>query len=280
MPKGRKPGFSKHLPRKRFGQNFLHDPNVIQNIVDAIAPSPNDNMVEIGPGLGALTEHLVDEVGQLAVVELDRDLLPNLKINFATRNHFRIYEGDALRFDYQQIGSDLQADKIRIVGNLPYNISTPLLFHLVQYHSSIADMHFMLQKEVVDRMVAGVGDKAYGRLGIMLQYYCRIEALFLVPPAAFNPPPKVESAIVRLTPHDTLPITTRCPHTLGKIVTTAFNQRRKTIRNALKSVADDELLSQAGISPEHRPEQISLAQYTRLTDLHLEQADSSSDTHD
>lgn len=269
MAKGRKPSFSKHQPRKRFGQNFLEDPGIIDNIVSAIAPQNTDLMVEIGPGLGAITEHLVDQVGQLAVVELDRDLIPNLRISFATRKNFHIYEGDALKFDYHRIPSDLGGEKMRIVGNLPYNISTPLLFHLISYHHQISDMHFMLQKEVVDRLAAGVGDSAYGRLGIMMQYYCRVEPLFLVPPTAFNPPPKVDSAIVRLMPHETLPVTTQCTRSLNKIVTTAFTQRRKTLRNALKSVADDALLAQAGINPDMRPEQISLAQYATLTDLIL-----------
>ncbi|MEE2729636.1 MAG: 16S rRNA (adenine(1518)-N(6)/adenine(1519)-N(6))-dimethyltransferase RsmA [Pseudomonadota bacterium] len=277
MSKGRKPVFSQHQPRKRFGQNFLHDPGIIHQIIHAIRPQSADLMVEIGPGLGALTEHLVDQVGQLAVVELDRDLIPNLRISFATRKNFHIYEGDALKFDYSRIPADLAASladpatKMRIVGNLPYNISTPLLFHLIDYHDRISDMHFMLQKEVVNRLAAGVGDSAYGRLGIMIQYYCRVEPLFVVPPGAFNPPPKVDSAIVRLVPHTTLPVTTRCTRSLNKIVTAAFNQRRKTVRNALKSVADDALLEAAGISPEVRPEQVSLAQYARLTDLTLDQ---------
>lgn len=279
MAKGRKPSFSKHTPRKRFGQNFLGDPTIIQNIVDAIAPTTEDAMVEIGPGLGALTEHLIDQVGQLAVVELDRDLLPNLKISFATRDNFHIYEGDALRFDYEQIRQDLRASKIRVVGNLPYNISTPLLFHLMQYRTGIADMHFMLQKEVVERMAAGVGESAYGRLGIMIQYHCKVEPLFLVPPTAFNPPPKVDSAIVKLTPHENPPITSSCPRSLNKIVTTAFNQRRKTVRNALKSIADDDLLGRAGINPDQRPEQVSLAQYALLTDLYLAQTDKSQDNN-
>ncbi|MCP5018581.1 MAG: 16S rRNA (adenine(1518)-N(6)/adenine(1519)-N(6))-dimethyltransferase RsmA [Ketobacter sp.] len=269
MAKGRKPSFSQHKPRKRFGQNFLEDPGIIDHIVSAIAPQNNDLMVEIGPGLGAITEHLVDQVDQMAVVELDRDLIPNLRISFATRNNFHIYEGDALKFDYNRIPTDLGGEQMRIVGNLPYNISTPLLFHLISYQNQIADMHFMLQKEVVDRLAAGVGENSYGRLGIMIQYYCRVEPLFLVPPTAFNPPPKVDSAIVRLVPHETLPITTQCTRSLNKIVTTAFTQRRKTVRNALKSVADDALLEQAGISPEVRPEQVSLAQFARLTDLVL-----------
>ena len=274
MTKGRKPSFSKHLPRKRFGQNFLQDPGIIDQIIHAIRPQTGDLMVEIGPGLGALTEHLVDQVGQLAVVELDRDLIPNLRISFATRKNFHIYEGDALKFDYRRIPSDLCGEqaattKMRIVGNLPYNISTPLLFHLIEYQNQIGDMHFMLQKEVVDRMAAGVGDNAYGRLGIMIQYYCKVEPLFLVPPHAFNPPPKVDSAIVRLVPHEQRPVTTQCTSSLNKIVTAAFNQRRKTIRNALKSIADDALLEAAGIDPEVRPEQVSLAQYAHLTDLTL-----------
>lgn len=272
MTKGRKPSFSKHQPRKRFGQNFLEDPAVIDNIVRSIAPQSSDTMVEIGPGLGAITEQLVDQVQQLAVVELDRDLIPNLKISFATRNNFHIYEGDALKFDYQRISQELHCDQFRVVGNLPYNISTPLLFHLLEYAPMIEDMHFMLQKEVVDRMAAGVGDSAYGRLGIMIQYHCRVEPLFPVPPTAFNPPPKVDSAIVRLVPHTTKPITTQCPKSLSKLVTTAFNQRRKTIRNALKSLVDDALLEQAGINPEQRPEQISLEKYAKLNDLSISNA--------
>ena len=268
MAKGRKPSFG-HQPRKRFGQNFLHDPHIIDNIVQAVRPQPADTLVEIGPGLGAITEQLVDQVGQMAVVELDRDLIPHLKISFATRNNFHIYEGDALKFDFRRILADLGGEQLRVVGNLPYNISTPLLFHLLSFHDLISDMHFMLQKEVVDRLAAGVGDSAYGRLGIMVQYYCKVEPLFVVPPTAFDPPPKVDSAIVRLVPHRQLPITTTSPEQLGKLVTQAFNQRRKTVRNALKSIATDALLQQAGINPEHRPEQISLAQYASLNDLIL-----------
>ena len=266
---GRKPSFG-HQPRKRFGQNFLHDPHVIDGIVRAIRPQPTDTLVEIGPGLGAITEQLVDQVGQMAVVELDRDLIPHLKISFATRKNFHIYEGDALKFDFSRIPAELGGERLRIVGNLPYNISTPLLFHLLEFHQLIDDMHFMLQKEVVDRLAAGVGDEAYGRLGIMMQYYCRVEPLFLVPPTAFDPPPKVDSAIVRLIPHRERPIVTRDPVQLGKLVTQAFTQRRKTVRNALKTVANDTLLVQAGINPDHRPEQITLAQYARLNDLLLD----------
>ena len=266
MSKGRKPGFG-HQPRKRFGQNFLHDPHIIDGIVRAIRPQSSDTLIEIGPGLGAITEQLVDQVGQMAVVELDRDLIPHLKISFATRKNFQIYEGDALKFDFGRALDELGGERLRIVGNLPYNISTPLLFHLLNFRQRIADMHFMLQKEVVDRLAAGVGESAYGRLGIMVQYHCKVEPLFPVPPTAFDPPPKVDSAIVRLVPHTELPVTTRDPVQLGKLVTQAFSQRRKTIRNALKTTATDATLEQAGISPELRPEQISLAQYAHLNDL-------------
>ena len=268
MANGRKPSFG-HQPRKRFGQNFLTDPHVIDNIVRAIRPQDTDTLVEIGPGLGAITEQLVDQVGQMAVVELDRDLIPHLRISFATRKNFHIYEGDALKFDFRRVPQDLGGQKIRVVGNLPYNISTPLMFHLLSFNELVQDMHFMLQKEVVDRLAAGVGENAYGRLGIMVQYYCQVEPLFIVPPTAFDPPPKVESAIVRLTPHTRLPVTTASPEALGKLVTQAFSQRRKTVRNALKSVATDTLLEQAGINPEHRPEQIALSEYAKLNDLIL-----------
>lgn len=268
MASGRKPSFG-HQPRKRFGQNFLTDPHIIDGIVRAIHPLPADTLVEIGPGLGAITEQLVDQVGQMAVVELDRDLIPHLRISFATRKNFHIYEGDALKFDFGRICSELGAAKLRIVGNLPYNISTPLLFHLLTFLPQVQDMHFMLQKEVVDRMAAGVGDGAYGRLGIMVQYYCQVEPLFQVPPTAFDPPPKVESAIVRLVPHAVPPVTTSSPEALAKLVAQAFSQRRKTVRNALKSVASDALLEQAGINPDYRPEQIALREYAKLNDLML-----------
>ncbi len=266
MASGRKPSFG-HQPRKRFGQNFLTDPHIIDNIVRAVRPQPTDTLVEIGPGLGAITEQLIDQVGQMAVVELDRDLIPHLKISFATRKNFHIYEGDALKFEFRRVLDDLGGQKLRVVGNLPYNISTPLMFHLLSYNQMVQDMHFMLQKEVVERLAAGVGDDAYGRLGIMVKYYCQVEPLFNVPPTAFDPPPKVESAIVRLIPHATPPVSTVSPEALGKLVTQAFSQRRKTVRNALKSVATDTILEQAGINPDFRPEQISLGQYARLNDL-------------
>ncbi|MAR89362.1 MAG: 16S rRNA (adenine(1518)-N(6)/adenine(1519)-N(6))-dimethyltransferase RsmA [Pseudomonadota bacterium] len=262
-------GAGGHQARKRFGQNFLQDPGIIHRIVEAIKPAPTDLMVEIGPGQGAITEQLVDAVGELAVVELDRDLIPNLRISFATRTNFHVYAGDALKFDYQRILRDLNRDRMRIVGNLPYNISTPLLFHLVAFHPWIQDMHFMLQKEVVERLAAGVGDNAYGRLGIMVQYHCQVEPLFMVPPEAFRPAPRVDSAMVRLRPHAKPPVSTRDVTQLNRIVTLAFSQRRKTVRNAVKSAVNESILEQAGIAPDLRPEQITLAQYARLADLTL-----------
>ncbi len=269
MNKKLKTGPQKHQPRKRFGQNFLRDDMVIDRIVNAINPKLTDTMIEIGPGLGALTTKLVDRVGHLGVVELDRDLIPHLKISFATRTNFSIFEGDALKTDYADLLNQLNGESLRIVGNLPYNISTPLLFHLAEFSPLIQDMYFMLQKEVVERMAADTGDSAYGRLSIMIQYFCTVEPLFLVAPESFNPPPKVESAIVKLTPHKLLPVTTKDVKHLGKIVTTAFSQRRKTVRNALRSMVTEALFHEAGIEPDWRPEQISLTQYAALADLTL-----------
>jgi 16S rRNA (adenine1518-N6/adenine1519-N6)-dimethyltransferase len=191
-----------HQARKRFGQNFLHDPGVIERIIRAIHPKPDDALVEIGPGLGALTEEMLAVNSNLQVVELDRDLIPVLRTKFFNYPNFRIHEADALKFDF----GELVADKpLRIIGNLPYNISTPLIFHLLGHSGVVQDMHFMLQKEVVQRMAAVPGDNNYGRLGIMTQYFCRVQPLFEVGPGAFRPAPKVDSAIVRLVPHKTLP---------------------------------------------------------------------------
>lgn len=193
-----------HKPRKRFGQNFLHDKMVIQRIVNSINPRMGEHIVEIGPGEGALTELVLDKIGIMDVVELDRDLIPLLKIRFVTQEGLTIHQADALKFEFCQLQHDEQ--KLRIIGNLPYNISTPLLFHLFDNNHCIQDMHFMLQKEVVDRIVAKPGDSAYGRLSIMLQYYCHAEYVFTVKPGAFRPAPKVDSAIVRLVPHAKPPV--------------------------------------------------------------------------
>jgi len=260
-----------HQARKRFGQNFLQDQNIIRNILLSISPKPTDNIVEIGPGLGAITEHLLNATeGNLNVVEIDRDLVQVLTTQFFNFPALKIHQGDALKFDFSQLTDDNQ--KLRIVGNLPYNISTPLIFHLISYASQVKDMHFMLQKEVVDRMAAGPSDSAYGRLGIMVQYFCRVEFLFKVPPTAFHPQPKVDSAIVRLTPYETLPFPAKDEKQLASVVTTAFNQRRKTIRNNLKKLISAEQLEALGIDPGLRPENLSLQNFVAISDTLSEQS--------
>ena len=259
-----------HQARKRFGQNFLQDPNVIDNIVGSINPQPDDVLVEIGPGLGALTELMIAKVNKLQVIELDRDLIPRLNVKFGASGKLTIHQADALSFDYPSLlpGENKAKKQLRIVGNLPYNISTPLIFKLLENAKHIQDMHFMLQKEVVDRLCANVGEKAYGRLSIMVQYDCQAEGLFVVGPGAFSPPPKVDSAIVRLCPHkQTEKQTTTNRKLMGQIVTAAFNMRRKTIRNGLKDFANCEQLESVGINPGHRPETIALKYWIALTDL-------------
>jgi 16S rRNA (adenine1518-N6/adenine1519-N6)-dimethyltransferase len=250
---------SPHRPRKRFGQHFLRDPGVIDAIVRAIRPADSDTIVEIGPGEGAITQSLAASAGALHLIELDRDLAAQLRRNFAERAHVTVHEADALQFYYSTIQGPL-----RVVGNLPYNISTPLLFHLLQYRNCISDMHFMLQKEVVDRMAASPGTKAYGRLGIMLGCHFNIEALFDVDPLAFEPPPEVMSSVVRLTPLPAGTYDIRDEKALSALVARAFSQRRKTIRNALKDVADVAALEAAGIDPGLRPEAVAIAAYVKL----------------
>lgn len=254
-----------HKARKRFGQNFLDDHNIIANIVHAISPQPNDLLVEIGPGLGAITTELIEQLDAMHVVELDRDLIPFLIAKFEHTKKLTIHQADALSFDFSQLAGETDR-KLRVVGNLPYNISTPLIFHLLEQSTEIQDMHFMLQKEVVDRLAAGVGDKAYGRLGIMVQYHCRVEPLFDVPPESFNPPPKVDSAIVRLIPHEEKPFTTRDPELLQRLVTAAFSMRRKTLRNSLKNHATNEQMEAVGINPGDRAEKVPLEAYVALTE--------------
>ncbi len=253
-----------HQARKRFGQNFLSDEAVIDRIVSGINPRPGDRMVEIGPGLGALTEPLLESLdGKLNVVELDRDLVPVLRTKFFNYPDFAIHEADALKFDFNQL-CDAE-HPLRVVGNLPYNISTPLIFHLLDNIEHLQDMHFMLQKEVVERMAAMPGDSHYGRLGIMTQYYCRVQPLFIVGPEAFQPAPKVESAIVRLVPHKVLPYPVESINRLQTIVKTAFTKRRKTLRNALAGVVDEEALEALEIDPGLRPENLSVKQYCALS---------------
>ena len=270
-----------HQARKRFGQNFLQDQNIIRNILLSINPKADDNIAEIGPGLGAITEHLLKATnGHLNVVEIDRDLVQVLKTQFFNYPELNIHQGDALKFDFSQLVASDQCDtqKLRIVGNLPYNISTPLIFHLLSFTGKVKDMHFMLQKEVVDRMAAGPGDSNYGRLGIMVQYHCQVESLFKVPPTAFDPQPKVDSAIVRLTPYDKPPIPALDHKQLSSVVTTAFNQRRKTIRNNLKKLISTEQLEALGIDPGLRPEKLTLQNFVAISDTLTRQNNSDSNS--
>jgi len=217
----------KHIARKRFGQHFLTDGGIIEAIVDAIDPKPGQAMVEIGPGLAALTQPLVERIGTLTVIELDRDLAQRLRLH----NQLAVIESDVLKVDFAQILKGLDALKLRVVGNLPYNISTPILFHLLQYVDVIEDQHFMLQKEVIDRMVARPATAAYGRLSVMLQWRYAMENVLLVPPESFEPPPRVDSAVVRMVPHDTPPAVQVA--LLSELVQVAFSQRRKLLRHTL-----------------------------------------------
>ena len=255
-----------HKARKRFGQNFLTDDNIIRRIVQSIRPRAEDNIVEIGPGKGAITALLLAECPKLNVVELDKDLIPVLLSRFiADYPGFKIHQQDALKFDFSQL-TDADS-KLRVVGNLPYNISTPLIFHLLSFTGCVKDMHFMLQNEVVNRMTAQPGQKAYGRLSVMVQYFCETEKLFDVPPDAFDPKPKVDSAIIRLQPHRSLPHPAADVRVLEKLVNVAFQQRRKTIRNALKQLVDPELLEQLPVDLKLRPENISLEEFVTISDL-------------
>jgi 16S rRNA (adenine1518-N6/adenine1519-N6)-dimethyltransferase len=249
-----------HRSRKRFGQHFLTDPGVIDGILHAVHATKDDVVVEIGPGQGAITAALAADAGQLHAVELDRDLVKRLRRQYDSVETVTIHEADALSFDFSTLG-----DRLRIVGNLPYNISTPLLFHLLKFRDRIIDMHFMLQKEVVDRMAAGPGSKAYGRLGIMLGCHLNIESLFDVDKSAFAPPPEVTSAVVRLDPLPPGAFDIADEAILARIVTSAFMKRRKTIRNSLKDVVELSDLEAVGIDSGLRPEQISIAKYIELS---------------
>ena len=251
---------SKHRARKRVGQHVLSDPGVIDAIIRAVHPTSDDVIVEIGPGQGAITEALAHSAGHLHAVELDRDLVARLRRKYDGNPKVTVHEADALRFDFAALG-----DRIRVVGNLPYNISTPLLFHLLKYREQILDMHFMLQKEVVDRMAAGPGSKTYGRLGIMLGCYLSIESLFDVPPDAFDPPPEVTSAVVRLDPLPPDAFRIDDEPGFSTLVATAFMQRRKTLRNSLKKLVEQPDFDAVNIDAGLRPEQVSIADYVRLS---------------
>jgi 16S rRNA (adenine1518-N6/adenine1519-N6)-dimethyltransferase len=252
----------RHIPRKRFGQHFLIDEHIIQQIIRAIAPQSSDHLLEIGPGPGILTQHLVDRVKQLDLVEIDHDLVKALATKY-TQDHVHIHSQDVLQFDVSSIVNPSQ--KIRVVGNLPYNISTPLMFHLLKQAPLIEDMYFLLQQEVVNRITATPGNKQYGRLSIMIQYFCSVASDIHVPASAFNPPPKVESKTVRLVPHQQLPHIANDFSHFSMVVKTAFSYRRKTIHNALKNLIDTTELQTIDINPSLRPENLSLEQYIRIS---------------
>ncbi len=255
-----------HQPRKRFGQNFLQDPFVVQNIVGAIDPKPEDRLIEIGPGLGVITKPLLSQINHLDVVEIDRDLSEQLPNRVAPQNNLTIHTQDILTFDLDVFNqAHPSTKKIRIVGNLPYNISTPLIFHLLKFAHLIEDMHFMLQKEVVERITAKPNTKDYGRLSIMTQYYCASSSLFIVPPEAFSPAPQVQSAFIRLIPHQSPPaVATNLP-LLQTITRVAFSQRRKTLSNALKPYLTRQDFAQLHIDPILRPETLPLEEFVRMS---------------
>ena len=253
---------SQHVARKRFVQNFLVDTQVIGSILAAIAPRRDDLIVEIGPGLGALTAPLIERLDRLHAVEIDRDIVARLRRRFPAEQ-LVLHEGDALSFDFGALAVGDQV--LRVVGNLPYNISTPLLFHLAQFADQVYDMHFMLQKEVVERMVAEPGGADYGRLSVMLQYRFVIDRLLDVPPESFDPAPRVDSAVVRLIPRRPEDLTARDEQHFAALVAQAFSQRRKMLRNTLKGVIDDTVFTETGIAPTVRAEDLSVADYIRLS---------------
>ncbi len=249
-------------PRKRFGQHFLHDPGVIRRIVEAINPQADERLVEIGPGLGALTVPLLQRLPRLEVIEIDRDVIPKLQQRCLGMGELVVHSQDVLTVDFAALKGD--GPPLRVCGNLPYNISTPLLFHLLQFKGAISDMHFMLQKEVVDRMAAKPGNKIYGRLTVMLAAACEVESMFHVGRGAFNPPPAVDSAVVRLRPHTSAGLALTDTARFSQVVAAAFSQRRKTLRNSLAALADADTFKVAGIDPTRRPETLSPAEFAAL----------------
>ena len=255
----------KHRARKRFGQNFLHDRGIIERIIQSIRPQAGDHLLEIGPGQGALTEYLITANAKLDCVELDRDLAKFLDKLYGSKPGFTLYQEDILKFDLGKLEADEHS--LRVIGNLPYNISTPVLFYLLKSCALIRDMTFMLQLEVVQRLAAKVGEKNYGRLGLMLQYFCTVEHLFNVPASAFSPQPKVSSAVVRLTPHVKLPLQARSLENLQIVIRTAFSARRKTLKNSLKSIISEQALKALPLDISLRPENLSLADYILISDV-------------
>ena len=251
----------KHRPRKRFGQNFLHDQRVIDRIIACIAPQPTDLFIEIGPGQAALTWPLLKTGAELHLIEIDRDLVAQLQQQFSGHDNITIHGCDALKADFDAISS---GRPFRLIGNLPYNISTPLIFHVLQWHEQIIDMHFMLQKEVVDRMAATPGNRTYGRLSVMTQFRCGVTPLFDVHPGSFTPVPKVSSSIVRLQPLEKPPAEVGSLESLERVVSSAFGQRRKTLRNSLGKILSATQIEAAGVDPGQRAEQLSLSQFAAL----------------
>lgn len=253
----------KHQPRKRFGQHFLEDKIIVERIIAALDPQPDQKIIEIGPGTGALTLPLLKQQGILHVVELDRDLANNLVEKCQRLGKLHVHCHDALDFDFSHLGNDC-----RIIGNLPYNISTPLIFHLLEYTPFISDMVFMLQREVVERMSAQPGGKEYGRLSVMVQSQCQTEKLFNVGPEAFTPPPKVESTVIKLTPYQTPAVEIINEQDFARIVKQAFAHRRKTLRNTLKGMLDEKQMVSIGIDPELRAEKLSISQFAALSNYY------------
>jgi len=261
-----------HFAKKRFGQNFLVDNSVINMIVDSIHPQPDDIMIEIGPGLGAMTKPLLSRLNHLNVIELDRDIIPKLTRNciisdVQNKDKLIVNESDVLKFNFFEFHENLVNDKqkkLRIVGNLPYNISTPVLFHLLKSRHLIEDMHFMLQKEVVDRIVSTPGNKLYGRLSVMMQTYFTTQSLFEVPPYAFEPAPKVNSAILRLLPNNQFEKHIDDFSQYEKLIRQAFSQRRKTLKNTLRNTCDSEEIEKAGLLPSQRAEELSVSDFVNL----------------
>jgi len=263
----------KDPPKKQLGQHFLHDRNVIDKIVMAVNPKPGDTLVEIGPGQGAITFPLLRRHGALTVIEFDRDLITPLSEAAHGLGELTIVHKDVLKVDFGKLAGE---GRIRLVGNLPYNISTPILFHVLEHAEAIIDMHFMLQKEVVDRMAAEPGSKVYGRLSVMLQAICDVEPLFVIGPEAFRPPPKVDSAVVRLVPKAADKIGIVDPALFERLVRDAFGQRRKTLRNAVQALCTADQISATGLRPELRAEQVSVTAFINLSN-HLSQIAAATD---
>jgi 16S rRNA (adenine1518-N6/adenine1519-N6)-dimethyltransferase len=253
-----------HKHRKRFGQHFLSDESILQEMQRCIHPCSNDHMIEVGPGLGVLTRYLVDHVAQFEAIEIDRDLVALLGEAFGHHDNFTLHQQDVLRTDWAALAKE---KKLRVVGNLPYNISTPLIFSLYNVIAKIEDMHFLLQREVGLRMAAGVGTSNYGRLSVMTQYFCDVELLFDVDPHAFTPPPKVNSTFLRLVPKNLETQQAVDIKALESVVATAFNQRRKTLRNSLRKVLDETAFSRLDIDPQKRAQDLGVAEYIKIANF-------------